>query len=110
MAQAEARVRAAELLGRVLTLREAVVRQNYGQALELSSAFFDAVRAEAGATPEAALREALTGVLASRDQLTAALAQSHPGVLDALHGIEIRLRRALGYPTPQDPVPPENPS
>jgi hypothetical protein len=108
-ARAEARVRTGELLGRVLTVREAVVGQNYGQALEQSSLFFDAVRAEAGATPEPGLREALTEVLASRDLVTAALAKSDPGVLETLNRLELRLRRALGYAIPPDPVAPVNP-
>ncbi len=104
VAQAEARVRAGELLGRVLTVKEAVVRQNYGQALEQSSLFFDAVRAEAGGTPVPALREALNEALASRDAVTAALAQGDPAVVETLTRLELLLRRALGYAIPPEPA------
>jgi len=37
-----------------------------------------------------------------RDGVTAALAKADPAVVEALHGIELRLRRALGYALPPD--------
>jgi hypothetical protein len=58
------RVRSSELLGRLLMVREVTARQDYGQAQELSSAFFDAVRAEASATRDAQLRSGLNEALA----------------------------------------------
>jgi hypothetical protein len=104
LATAEARVRVGELLGRALTLKEVVMRQNYGQGLELSSPFFDAVRAETARPASSGLTDGLNEVLAMRDGVTAALAKADPQVVDTLHGIELRLRRALGYPLPPDPA------
>jgi hypothetical protein len=78
------------------------MRQNYGQALDLSSPFFDAVRAEATGSPDSGLRDGLNEVLAMRDGVTAALAKADPTVIETLHGIELRLRRALGYAVPPE--------
>jgi hypothetical protein len=97
LAAAHQRVRLGELLGRALTLKEAAQRQNYGQALELSSAFFDAVLAE---TKRSGVDAGLGEVLTMRDGVTAALAKADPAVVEHLHRIEMRLRQALGYPLP----------
>jgi hypothetical protein len=56
LAAAEARVRTSELLGRALTLKEVAMRQNYGQALEFSTPFFDAVSTERARSSDAGLR------------------------------------------------------
>jgi hypothetical protein len=105
LAAAEARVRLGELLGEVLTVKEVTIRQNYGQAQELSSSFFDRVRAEAAETRESAFRDALNEVLARRDVVTAALTKAEPSVVEVLHTIELRFRRALGYSMPPEPTP-----
>lgn len=105
LAVAEARVRTGELVGQVLTVKEAAMRQNYGQALELSSSFFDAVRAEAATTPDSRLRDGLNEVLAKRDLVTAALAKGDPTVSETLHSLELGLRRALGYAISPEPAP-----
>jgi hypothetical protein len=102
---AEDRVRTSELLGRILTVQEVTARQDYGHAQDLSSAFFDAVRAEASATHNAQLRDGLNEALAKRDAVTAALAKADPTAIEALHSIELRLRQALGYPVPPEPAP-----
>jgi hypothetical protein len=99
---AEARVRMGQLLGEALAVREVVVRQNYGEAQELSSAFFDSVRREASATPVDEFRTVLNDVLSRRDSVTASLAKADPGILDVLRTIEAQMRRALGYPVPQE--------
>jgi hypothetical protein len=104
---AEARVRAGALLGQVLTVKEVAMRQDYGMAAERSSVFFDAVRAEASVTPPGELEDALNGVLAQRDLVTAALAKGEPGVVEMLLDIERRLRRALGFTMP--PAPDQTP-
>lgn len=104
LATAEARVRLGELLGQALTVKEVAMRQNYGQALELSTPFFDAVRAETARAADAGLRDGLNEVLAMRDEVTAALAKADPTVVESLHGIELRLRRALGYALPPEPA------
>ena len=98
LAESEARVRMGRLLGEVLIIREAVATLNYGQAQELSSRFFDRVRAEASATPVAAFKAALEAVLETRDQVTAALARGDQTVGESLRRSESQLREALGYP------------
>jgi hypothetical protein len=103
-AGAESRVRVAALLGQAITLKEVAMRQNYGQALELSPRFFDAVRAEALQSADASLRSGLEEISARRDALTAALAKTEPAVVDTLHQIEVRLRVALGYALPPEAV------
>ena len=80
------------------------MRQNYRQALERSTPFFDAVRAETARAADAGLRDGLSEVLALRDAVTAGLAKADPTVVDTLHGIELRLRRALGYALPPEPA------
>ena len=100
---AEDRVRTSELLGRTLMVREVTARRDYGRARELSSAFFDAVRAEVSTTQDARLRGGLNEALAKRDAVTAALAKADPGAIEILHNIELGLRQALGYPVPREP-------
>lgn len=103
LAVAEARVRTSELLGLALTLKEVAMRQNYGQALDLSTSFFDAVSNESARSSDAGLRDGLNQVLTFRDRVTAALATADPTVADTVHTIELHLRRALGYPLPPEP-------
>lgn len=103
LAQAEARVRVGVLLGGVLTVRELVARQDYGQAMERSSTLFDAIRQEAMATPDPGLRTGLMDALGRRDEVTAGLAKGDPATTTALHAIELDLRRALGYDVPVAP-------
>jgi hypothetical protein len=97
---ATAKLLVGNLLGRALTLKEIAESQNYAQARELSSSFFDDVRVESMAVPNGALREGLSQTLAKRDAVTAALAKGDPVVVGDLHAIELQLRQALGYPTP----------
>jgi hypothetical protein len=97
---ADAQVRTGALLGRVLTIGELVMRQDYGQAFERSSALFDDIGRETTAMPDGQLRDGLTGVLTRRDSVTAGLAKADPGTAAILHEIELELRRALGYEMP----------
>ena len=106
LAAASARLQVADLLGQALTLKDVAARQNYGQARELSSTFFDAVQAAAASVPEDRLRQGLNDVLSRRDEVTAALARGEPAVTDALYQIERRLREALGYAMPSEDVSP----
>ena len=99
---ADARVRLARLLGRVLAIEEVVMRQDYGQAQGLSSAFFDEVRSEVAATPMDEFRSVLQDVLSRRDSVTALLSKADSGVRDVLHTIEVQIRRVLDYPLPKD--------
>ena len=98
----EARVRMGQLLGQVLSLREVVIRQNYGQAQDLSSTFFNSVRTEATATPLSEFRDVLNEVLSRRDAITASLTKADPAVGEMLHVIEVRMRGALGYSLPPE--------
>jgi hypothetical protein len=113
LAEAEARLRLAGLLARLLTLTDVVAEKNYGQALGLSSAFFDEVRVEAGRTPPA-FRDLLEGILRRRDRVTASLTQAEPAVLGPLREAQVELRRALGFappvaPSPEPPAPAGSP-
>jgi hypothetical protein len=46
----------------------------------------------------------LDEVLSRRDAVTALLTRADPGAVEALTTIEVQLRRALGYPLPQEPA------
>lgn len=100
LADAKARVRVGRLLGEALNIREAVGSLNYGNAQQLSSTFFDAVRAEASITPVAAFKTALEAVLQARDRVTTALARGDQAALEPLRRSELQLREVLGYPIP----------
>jgi len=98
LADSEARVRVGRLLGEALNIREAVGSLNYGNAQQLSSTFFDGVRAEASITPVAPFKTALDAVLQARDEVTAALARGDQAALEPLRRSELQLREVLGYP------------
>ena len=98
LADSEARVRMGRLLGEALNIREAVGSLNYGNAQQLSSTFFDGVRAEASITPIAAFKTALEAVLQARDQVTTELARGDRAALEPLRRSELQLREVLGYP------------
>lgn len=102
---AEARVRAAALLGELLALKETVQEMNYGQARGLSSPFFDHVRAEIARASEPAIKQVLESIQAVRDPVTVALTQGDASALGHLREAERRLRAALGYPVPAAPPP-----
>ena len=97
---AEARVRIGQLLGQVFAVRDVAARQDYEQAQELSSMFFDSVREEASAVVGEEFRSVLNEVLSRRDTVTASLAKADPEVIDVLRSTELALRRVLGYPVP----------
>lgn len=97
---AEGRVRLAELLGRLLRLTDAVTARNYGDAAQLSSAFYDLVGQEAGRADRPEVGAALTAILQTRDQVTSMIGAMAPE-LDAQLVEQTRaLRRALGYAVP----------
>lgn len=107
---AEAKVRAGELLGELLTLKETVQEMNYGQARGLSSPFFDHVRAESAQTADPGLKQALDGIQQYRDAVTVGLTQGDPAALNHLREAERRLRAALGYPAPAAAAAPPVPA
>jgi type II secretory pathway pseudopilin PulG len=100
LAVAAAKARLGLLFGEFLTLQDAVVTGNYGEAQTLSSPFFDRVRSEAGKVSDAKTRTALDAVLMRRDAVTAGIARGEGSVREVLVPIETELRRALGYPLP----------
>jgi hypothetical protein len=99
LAELEARDRLGRAFGRFLALEDAVASGNYGEAAGLSSAFFDAVHAEAGLAG-ATVRPALDAILMRRDTVTAGVARGDASVREALVPIARELRRALGHPVP----------
>ena len=103
LAEAQARVRIGDLLGQLLAAKDAVSAQNYGQAQVLSSAWFDAVRAEATRTAAGAFKDALERIVPMRDPVTASLTRGDPQALSLLQDAETLLRNALGFPRPATP-------
>jgi len=101
LAEAQARVRLGGLLGQLLAAEDAVSAQNYGQAQALSSAFFDAVRAEMTRTGN--FTDALEKVVGMRDPVTASLTRGDPQALTLLRDAETLVRNALGFPRPPTP-------
>ena len=97
LAEAQARVRLGGLLGQLLVLMEAAGARNYGQAQDLSSRFFEDLRAESARVPDASTRAVLEGILRARDSVTASLTRSDPAVLDQLRQAQVGLQSALGY-------------
>jgi len=103
LAEAQARVRLGGLLGQLLAAEDAVSAQNYGQAQALSSAFFDAVHAEATRTAAGSFKDALEKVGRLRDPVTASLTRGDPQALALLRDAEALVRNALGFPRPATP-------
>jgi hypothetical protein len=101
IAESEARVRLAEVLGSLLAVSDMLDAQNYGDAANRASAYFDRVNAEAQAATDPAVRAALEGARQTRDTVTAALARAEPTVREALRQQELAIRRALGYDVPE---------
>ena len=95
LADAEATGRVCGLYTRVQGLIDVVAQQNYGQAVQVSTAFFDEIRAEADRTNEPAIREVLRSVLATRDSVTGALTKADPASLEVLRRAADLLRGVL---------------
>jgi hypothetical protein len=108
LAKSTARVQISDILAQLLVLKDVVGIQNYGKAQELSSAWFDAVRALGQTTPDPGFRQALEASLAFRDPLTIALTRGDPGAMGILSSIEEPIRAALGFPAAR--IPPEVPA
>lgn len=106
LADARATGRVRGLYTRVQGLIDVVAQQNYGQAAEASTAFFDEVRAEADRTNEPAIREMLPSVLATRDSVTGALTKADPASLEELRRAANLLRGVLEN---REAVPPSAP-
>lgn len=107
LADAEATGRVCGLYTGVQGLIDVVAQQNYGQAVQASTAFFDEVRAEADRTNEPAIREMLQSVLATRDSVTGALTKADPASLEELRRTADLLRSVLEN---RKAVPPSSPA
>jgi hypothetical protein len=99
LSQSADRVRMSDLLAQYLVIKDVVTDKNFGRAQELSTAWFDAIRAESQRTPNAEFRQALDTVLSFRDPVTMALTRGDLGALGQMTGIEDALRAALGFPS-----------
>ena len=118
LAEAQARVRLGGLLGQLLAVIDAAAARNYGQAQDLSSRFFEDLRAESTRVSDAPTRVILEGILRARDSVTASLTRSDPAVLDQLRQAQVGLQSALGYrvaapapaPAPPAAAPSETPA
>lgn len=109
--RAEARNRLYGLQSKLIDLLGTVEARNFGEAQVKATAFFDAVRAEAGRPDQAGATKALEGILAARDSLTIALTQNDPAALEMLRGAMTRLRAALGEaPASEAPGPSPSPA
>jgi hypothetical protein len=95
-----ARVRLGTVLGRLLSLRDAIAAQNYGIAKSMSTQFFEAARDEAARAGDPTAKAALEETLKMRDTLTSALTAGDPASQEMVRGLEMRLRAALGYERP----------
>lgn len=100
LADAEALGRVGALYARLQQLADAVAGQNYGQAAELSSVLFDAVRAEAEVTHLPEHKTALASALSVRDEVTSALARGDPAASAHLRVASEHLRAVLLGPAP----------
>ena len=111
LAEAQERVRSGDLLGQILNLKDVAAARNYGQAQELSTKLFDAVRVEAGQVSRSGgLSAALEAILGMRDAVTAALTRSDPAAAEVIQQAEAKLRQGLGYAVPPRPVPATSPA
>ena len=96
---ADARSRAAALLGLLLTIEDSVSAQNYGLARGYAARLFEAARVEQN-SPVESLREAINRIVEQRNDVTVALSMADPAIAPVLREMEHALRRALGYPMP----------
>jgi hypothetical protein len=106
---AESRLRIGELLGQSLALGDLVREERFGEAQPLSSAFFDAIRAESQRVSDPAFRDSLDAVLEARDAITAALSRGEPEASGRIAEVQRRLRRSLGYTVPGGAPPADTP-
>lgn len=69
-------------------------QKNYGLAAQTTSDFFNRVREAAGATDNAARRQALENLMKDRDSITAALAKGDPAAVQMLQSMYLDARAA----------------
>lgn len=84
LASAQQVVRLCRLQNQVLILVQEAGSQNYGDAMTLSTRFFDGVRDELDRAKQSALKSSLQSILAQRDAVTSALAKGEPAAQNLL--------------------------
>lgn len=107
LSQSTDRVKMGDILAQFLIMKDVVGAKNFGKAQELSTTWFDAVRAESQRTPNAEFKKALETALSYRDPVTVALTKADLGALGQMTGVEDAIRAALGFPAVR--IAPENP-
>jgi hypothetical protein len=95
LAEARAQVRMCVLQTRLFELIEKTREKNYGEALKLSSDFFDRVRTEFMQTERPDFKSALNSILQARDSVTAALAKGDGTASDVLSQASAQLRQIM---------------
>ncbi|HUK24054.1 MAG TPA: hypothetical protein VLV49_05700 [Terriglobales bacterium] len=91
--QAVARV--CRLENNLLALLGQTESQNYGEARNLSNAFFDSVRQEADRPQNAAFKSDLENILSQRDPVTAGLARTDATTVTTLRQILSQLQQLM---------------
>jgi hypothetical protein len=80
----EHKLKTAELGGQLAMASYEAGRNNYANAAQFSSQFFDGLREIIGETGDQAIKQKLQEMLARRDEITANLAQADPAVKEKL--------------------------
>jgi hypothetical protein len=80
----EHKLKTAELGGQLAMASYEAGRNNYANAAQFSSQFFDGLREIIGETGDQALKQKLQGMLERRDEINANLAQADPSVKEKL--------------------------
>jgi hypothetical protein len=80
----EHKLKAAELGSQLAMASYEANRNNYANAAQFASKFFDGLGEIIGETKDQALKQKLQGMLARRDEITANLAQADPSVKEKL--------------------------
>lgn len=117
LTSAQQTVRLYRLQDQILTLVHETASQNYGNAMTLSTKFFDGVREEISQVQQPALKASLQSILAQRDAVTTALAKGDPAVHDMLQQAASNLHQIVEQPEgsgggaePAKPAKPAKPS
>jgi len=87
LAVAERQIEIDEIRGLAGRMLLETSRQNYGNARELSTAYFNKVSELAEKTEDPALQAALLKLLSARDSITSALAQGNASVVTELQAL-----------------------
>ncbi len=94
-ANAESRIRLCKLQSDLIALVYKTADKNYGDALPLSTKFFDQVLAEATRTDNQKSKSSLQSILQKRDAVTAALAKGDSSAYDLLLPLEKTLHELV---------------